>query len=217
MRKGLIYPLLSMAVAASLLAGCTGGQQSKDYKEEKDSVTVFFFVLFFFVFLGVGFCLAFYGHMGEGTGMSSLELITADGDTLALNKTNEKTGEPGRILGEIANYTDQYAITTCDDNQSVNVALNINQLAQRKWQSDTDKQHGFQLEMNGKARSLATGPYKYNQWSLYNCKLILLRESEGIHGAETRNDTLDILKLTPDSLVLQSSRTSIPEKFHRIS
>ena len=26
MRKGLIYPLLSMAVAASLLAGCTGGQ-----------------------------------------------------------------------------------------------------------------------------------------------------------------------------------------------
>ena len=112
-------------------------------------------------------------------------------------------------------HTDQYAITTCDDNQSVNVALNINQLAQRKWQSDTDKQHGFQLEMNGKARSLATGPYKYNQWSLYNCKLILLRESEGVHGAETRNDTLDILKLTPDSLVLQSNRKNIPEKFHR--
>ena len=192
MRKGLIYPLLSMAVAASLLAGCTGGQQSKDYMEENDSVTVY------------PPDTAFYGHLGEGTGMSSLELITDDGDTLALNKTNEKTGEPGRILGEIANYTDQYAITTCDDNQSVNVALNINQL-------------GFQLEMNGKARSLATGPYKYNQWSLYNCKLILLRESEGVHGAETRNDTLDILKLTPDSLVLQSNRKNIPEKFHRIS
>ena len=192
MRKGLIYPLLSMAVAASLLAGCTGGQQSKDYMEENDSVTVY------------PPDTAFYGHLGEGTGMSSLELITDDGDTLALNKTNEKTGEPGRILGEIANYTDQYAITTCDDNQ-------------RKWQSDTDKQHGFQLEMNGKARSLATGPYKYNQWSLYNCKLILLRESEGVHGAETRNDTLDILKLTPDSLVLQNNRKNIPEKFHRIS
>ena len=41
MRKGLIYPLLSMAVAASLLAGCTGGQQSKDYMEENDSVTVY--------------------------------------------------------------------------------------------------------------------------------------------------------------------------------
>ena len=135
MRKGLIYPLLSMAVAASLLAGCTGGQQSKDYMEENDSVTVY------------PPDTAFYGHLGEGTGMSSLELITDDGDTLALNKTNEKTGEPGRILGEIANYTDQYAITTCDDNQSVNVALNINQLAQRKWQSDTDKQHGFQLAL----------------------------------------------------------------------
>ena len=97
MRKGLIYPLLSMAVAASLLAGCTGGQQSKDYMEENDSVTVY------------PPDTAFYGHLGEGTGMSSLELITDDGDTL------------------------------------------------------------------------------------------------------------DILKLTPDSLVLQSSRTSIPEKFHRIS
>lgn len=160
---------------------------------------------------------AFYGHLGEGTGMSCLELITDGGDTLALNKTNEKTGEPGRILGEIANYTDQYAITTCDDDQSVNVALNINQLAQRKWQSDTDGRHGFQLEMNGKARPLATGQYKYDQWSLYNCSLILLRESEGIHGAGTRNDTLDILKLTPDSLVLQSKRKNIPEKFHRIS
>lgn len=173
--------------------------------EENDSVTVY------------PPDTAFYGHLGEGTGMSSLELITHDGDTLALNKTNEKTGEPGRILGEIANYTDQYAITTCDDNQSVNVALNINQLTQRNWQSDTDKQHGFQLEMNGKARSLSAGTYHYNQWSLYNCKLILLQESEGVHGTATRNDTLDILKLTPDSLILQSSRKKIPEKFHRIS
>ena len=40
MRKGLIYPLLSMAAATSLLTGCTGGQQSKDYMEENDSVTV---------------------------------------------------------------------------------------------------------------------------------------------------------------------------------
>ena len=55
MRKGLIYPLLSMAVAASLLAGCTGGQQSKDYMEENDSVTVY------------PPDTAFYGHLGEGT------------------------------------------------------------------------------------------------------------------------------------------------------
>ena len=79
MRKGLIYPLLSMAVAASLLAGCTGGQQSKDYMEENDSVTVY------------PPDTAFYGHLGEGTGMSSLELITDDGDTLALKK-NRGTG-----------------------------------------------------------------------------------------------------------------------------
>ena len=53
MRKGLIYPLLSMAVSASLLAGCTGGQQSKDYMEENDSVTVY------------PPDTAFYGHLGR--------------------------------------------------------------------------------------------------------------------------------------------------------
>ncbi len=204
MKKSLIYPLLSMASVASLVAGCTGVKQNNDHVEENGSVAA------------SPPDSAFYGHLGESTGMSSLELITDDGDTLALNKTNEKTGELGRILGEIANYTDQYAVTTCNDDQSVNVALNINQLAQRKWQSDTDRRHGFHLEMNGEARPMSAGSHKYKRWSLYNCKLILSWESEDGNGAETENDTLDILKLTPDILVLQGSRKNVPEKFHRI-
>ncbi len=204
MRKGQIYSLLSLISITVLISGCTGGGQSRDYMEENDSVMIY------------TPDTAFYGHLGESTGMSSIELITDSGDTLSLNKTNEKTGGQGSIIGEIANYTDYFSVTTCDNNQSVDVALNVTQLLQRKWQSDTDRRHGIFLEANGKARPLSAEQYKYNMWSLCNCKLILLRESEGEHGAETRNDTLNILYLSPDSLTLQCTRDSISERFHRI-
>lgn len=205
MRKGLICLLLSTAAAASLLPGCAGGRNG-GHAEEKDSLKSYT-------------CdTAFYGHLGEGTAMSSLELVTDDGDTLVLSKTKEETGDLGRILGEIANYTDRYAITTCDDGRSVCVALNIDQLAQRKWQSETDGQEGFLLETGGKVRPLSdAGSNKYGQWSLCNCKLVLTRKSEGLQGAETENDTLDILKLTSDSLVLRNSRKNISHKFHRLT
>ncbi|MCD8318561.1 MAG: lipocalin family protein, partial [Paraprevotella sp.] len=205
MKKYLTFSWPSVAIAAGILSGCWGGQKSKDYMEDQDSTTTVVHTP----------DTAFYGHLGEGTGMSGLELITEDSDTLLLDKTNERTGEDGRILGEIANYTDQFAITTNDDNQCVNVALNISQLAQG-WQSASDGQQSFRLSLDGKVKPLSSQQYKYNQWSLCNCELILQKETEGIHGAETRNDTLDILTLSPDSLVLQDIHTRTPEKFYRV-
>ena len=205
MKKGLVFPLLPLAFTAAFMYGCANGQQSTSDKEDNDTVVASLPDT------------AFYGHLGESTGMSSLELITDGGDTLCLNKTNEKTGDLGRILGEIANYTDRYAITTCDDNQSVDVALNIDQLAHKGWQSDTDGQNGFRLDMDGKASPLSGQSYKYKQWSLYNCQLVLLQESKGTQGNEMRSDTLEILKLTPDSLILQDTHKALPERFHSIS
>ena len=111
------------------------------------------------------------------------------------------------IKGEIANYTDRYAITTCDDNQSVCVALNISQMLQKKWQSDTDRQRGFRLEADGKAYSLS-GKRVYTGWSLCNCDLVLAQE--------VGNDTLAVLELSPDSLVLQGRKGGEIEVFHSI-
>ena len=136
MKKELAFILFTVVIA---LAGCMGNRdKGNDYMEE-DSIRI----------SNVP-DTAFYGHLGDGTGMSCLQLVTNEGDTLVLNKTDEKSGEDGRILGEIANYTDQFAITTRDDNQSISVALNINQLAQ-SWQSQTDSLHGFSLLPDGKA------------------------------------------------------------------
>ena len=115
---------------------------------------------------------------------------------------DEKSGADGLILGEIANYTDRFSITTCDDNQSVSVALNVTQLA-KEWRSKDEKDHGFSLMAEGRAKALPEGKYKYNRWGLCNCHLVLLKENEGAHGAETAADTLRILSLAPDSLVLQ--------------
>ncbi len=195
MRKARICLWFSMAAAASFLLACTGGKQKPCEEGVKDSIA------------GALPDTAFYGHLGEGTGMSCLELVTDGGDTLVLNKTDERTGDLGRILGEIANYTDRYAITTCDDNQSVCVALNISQMLQKKWQSDTDRQRGFRLEADGKAYSLS-GKRVYKGWSLCNCDLVLAQE--------VGNDTLAVLELSPDSLVLQGRKGGEIEVFHSI-
>lgn len=205
MKKSLIHPLVFMAAAAGLWAGCFDGQQGGGQKEAGRSETE----------TTVAPDTAFYGHLGEGTGMSCLELVTESGDTLVLNKTDERTGDPGRILGEIANYTDRYAITTRNDGQSVLVALNVSQLVQREWASDADSLHAFRLEADGKAQALPAGTHEEGEWGLYNCQLVLQEGHRLKTEGKTRKDTLDILELTPDSLVLQDARTHVVERFHR--
>lgn len=198
MRKTWICLWCSMAVTISFLLACTGGKQNSCEENVKDSIAEALPDT------------AFYGHLGEGTGMSCLELVTDGGDTLVLNKTDERTGTLGRILGEIANYTDRYAITTCDDNQSVSVALNISQLLQKNWQSDVDGQSGFRLEADGKAYPISE-KQMYKEWSLYNCNLVLTQKDESM-----KSDTLTVLELSPDSLVLQNPQGGKTETFHSI-
>ena len=75
MKKSLIHPLVFMAAAAGLWAGCFDGQQGGGQKETGRSETE----------TTVAPDTAFYGHLGEGTGMSCLELVTESGVTLVLN------------------------------------------------------------------------------------------------------------------------------------
>lgn len=205
MKKSLIYPLLSIALSATSCTGCMDSPQNngKEETERNDSVSVLLPDT------------AFYGHLGEGTGMSCLELVTENGDTLVLNKTDEQTGDLGRILGEIANYTDRYAVTTRNDRQSVLIALNVSQLVQRDWTSDADSLQGFRLDEDGKAHATAGGKQTDKLWNLYNCQLVLQGEDGSGKAATQRQDTLDILELTPDSLVLRDIHTRNIEKYHR--
>ena len=78
-----------------------------------------------------------WGHMGEDTGMSVLEFVTDDGDTLYINKTNDQTGQDGIIQGSIRNYTDRFCITVTDDSTNLVKAVNVTEL-QEIWAEAKD-------------------------------------------------------------------------------
>ncbi len=149
-----------------------------------------------------------YGRLGEGTGMSCLEFITENGDTLVLNKMSEYTGEYGNILGTIENYTDRFGIVTADNNQCVHVAVNINQLAQR-WKSVENKKDGFQLNEDGTASPLSQTSPQYTAWRLYNGRLLLNVKVMGEYGEEIRTDSTTIVSLDPNTLVIRDHNNQI--------
>lgn len=154
-----------------------------------------------------------YGRLGEGTGMSCLEFITDNNDTLVLNKMSEYTGEYGEIQGTIENYTDRFGIVTADNNQSVRVAVNISQLAQT-WKSVKDGRNGFRLDGNGAVVPLSATSQKCNAWQLRNGKLLFYKTIMGEYGEEVRTDTTKILMLDTDSLILRDNNNQI-HKYYR--
>lgn len=143
MKRKLLYPLF-LAGIGILTFSCNGGQQNKADTKTDDTATVHIPDT------------AFYGHLGEGTGMSCLELITEEGDTMVLNKTDEDSGEDGVILGAVANYTDRFAIVTHNDNQSIKVALNMNELEQR-WLSEGNPGTRLLFKTGRHGRDIGTG------------------------------------------------------------
>lgn len=156
---------------------------------------------------------AFYGHLGEGTGMSCLQIITRDGDTLTWIKTNEETGENGLILGEIENYSDSFAVTTCADNKYVAVALNICQLIGKEWFKETEAQDstcGFLLKDGGKAVLFSNGEGKNTRYSLYNCQLILAPDEKSC------GDTFNIRALSSTLLTLERQRSGDTLNFRTV-
>ena len=78
-----------------------------------------------------------WGHLGEDTGMSVLEFITDDGDTLYVNKTNEQTGQDGQLMGSVRNYTDRFCMQLTPDSQTLIKAVNVTEL-QDIWSSGKD-------------------------------------------------------------------------------
>lgn len=79
---------------------------------------------------------AIWGHLGEGTAMSVIEFITDNGDTLTLTKTDEFTGQEGRIIGSLRNMTDRFCIVANTDSTSLVKAINVTEM-QETWADAT--------------------------------------------------------------------------------
>ena len=124
-----------------------------------------------------------WGHLGEDSGMSALEFITDDGDTLELYRTNPYTGEDGRLMGDIRNYKDHFAITLDAGGETMLTAINTTQLKE-VWQ---------------KAK---TEPY--DGWTVGNGQIVLSSQQKQEVGIVTRLDTMTIEWLDSDSLVIRN-------------
>ena len=124
-----------------------------------------------------------WGHLGEDTGMSALQFITDTGDTLDLYRTSPVTGEDGNLIGEIRNYTDHFALTLAPDGESMLTAINATQL-EEIWK--------------------ATDTQSYDDWKIWNGHILFCSEQQLEYGLITRVDTMYIVTLNDDSLVIRS-------------
>lgn len=140
---------------------------------------------------------ALYGSLGEGTGMSCVEIITNDGDTLTLNKINENTGEAGVLLGSTERYGDPLTITTDANRESIRTLINLKTLTQ-SWQTNPDSIR-LKLDSEGKVSARWKGK-TYNYWSMCNAHLLLGNKNK--ENEVTACDTFEIRGLSRDSMIL---------------
>ena len=137
-----------------------------------------------------------WGHLSDGTGMSVLEFVTDRGDTLEIYRTNQLTGEDGRFTGDLRNLTDRYAITVDADGESLLTAINVSQLTQ-EWCA---KRKSMQLEKDG---SITCQDMPYHAWQLWNGHILLSSTQQSEYGAVNRTDTMEIVRLDNDSLLIR--------------
>ena len=138
-----------------------------------------------------------WGHLGEDTGMSTLQFITDQGDTLELYRTNPYTGEDGRLVGEVRNYSDRFAITLSPEYEALLTAINATQLTQT-WTTDEGE-----LDIRGDG-TVNSQTLPYSGWKLWNGHLLFATVVQQEYGTVTRIDTLDIVSLDDDSLIVRN-------------
>lgn len=193
---------LSIALAGiATLASCHGKQTSKANDEQATASQ-----------MATEQDSAFYGHLGEGTGMSVIELVTDQGDTLDLCKADENAKTYGDIIGEIANYTDRFAVTTRRNGECVGTALNITQLCGR-WQGTAPDSPTLVLGEDGSMTINPGQQPQQGQWHLVNCKLVVRQEAT---AEENLTDTFAVMQLNADSLILQQQGSKAARAYIRI-
>lgn len=138
-----------------------------------------------------------WGHLGTDTGMSALEFITDEGDTLELYRTDPYSGQDGILTGEIRNFTDRFAVTISNDGETMRTAINATQLA-NTWKTDKGT---IDIHENG---TISSEGLPYDGWKLWNGHILLSSQQQQEYGIINRVDTMDIMLLSNDSLVIRN-------------
>lgn len=152
-----------------------------------------------------------YGIAGDGCAMHTLEIITAQHDTLDLNM--ETARDSGLVIGDVI-VGDRYTLTLTADKENVKTAVNLTQIV-GKWRLNGNDT-GFDLEADGKAESHNMKGIAYSQWRIGDNRLLLrMMNDSGRKEAFTGVDTLYLRDLTDDSLiVVRHGRTDAYARVH---
>lgn len=142
-----------------------------------------------------------FGVLGEETGMSSLQLLTDNGDTLSIFKSSPD-GYEGMMLGDVRNYTDRVTLTariSGEDDLFLISFLNISQL-ENLWKNN-------ELSLDLKSDNTIEGQgTNYHKWHVEGNKLLLTGEHVAEYGQAARVDTAIVEYLDEDSLFLSIPR-----------
>lgn len=136
------------------------------------------------------------GHMGEESGMSVMQFISDNGDTISLIRSDEADGS--LMIGSIRNNTDRWAVTlegepSEDGEQTFSTLINVSQLM-GTWH---DGDNRLSLYADGTA---ANEKQNYTSWQVAGGRLVLTRQSVTEYGSTERQDTINLCFLTDDSL-----------------
>lgn len=141
------------------------------------------------------------GRLGEETAMSSLQIITQEGDTVSVIKS-KANGNVGTMLGDVRNYEDRVMVTALVDkegNYYLNTFLNISQL-EGSWKSND-------ISLSLLSDSTVSGyNINYSHWKIHKCKLLLVGDNTTEYGSTQHTDTAIISQLDADSLFISIPR-----------
>jgi len=145
-----------------------------------------------------------YGICGEGTAMNTLQIVTDLGDTIRLDITYAR--DNNQVFGGLQAGDRMAVVPNAKKTEALMV---INQAALLgNWVMpnplDGSDEVGFRIKEGGIVEGIEQSSITYKTWRLVRGKLELVDIREG--GGEEEEITLyDIVKVTPDSLIIKDS------------
>jgi acyl carrier protein len=137
------------------------------------------------------------GQVGDGSSMNMLELVTEQLDTLnieipgALVAGGVKVGDEVDVI-----YTKEYGSLTSS------IAINVTALQHLWTQRSSQGTQSIEISPKGVAATYNMPNIEYDHWSILNGRLLLHSPQKAGVESSGYTDTLDILMLTADTLVL---------------
>lgn len=138
-----------------------------------------------------------HGTIGDGTSMNVMECINDDGDTIYIN-INAQAIMGGVTVGDEIDII--YNVSK--DENVASVAVNMTALQHLWTQRGSDgKRQSLELDSKGRATTYDMA-IEYDSWEVKDGLLLLRSPMKPGEEKPAAVDTFEIMRLTPDSLVL---------------